>query len=513
MVEVNKDLKEKLDNLPKLPGCYIYKDKESNIIYVGKAKRLKDRVSSYFNDYDRLDPKRQLLVDTIFDLDTIVVDTEAEALILETNLIKKYHPKFNRMMMDDKNYSWIKITTYEDFPRILIARKLIEDGSDYFGPYPETFPSKDVLKKLRKIFPYRSCHRTIEHVEDIASLNNTSVKEKGTRKTKIKVIPYLTDTNSGVHSSDPNPCLYYHLGLCKAPCAAVITKLEYRKSINNIKRFLKGQKNEILTELESEMQLASKEMKYEKASLLRDRINNVKYVLNQVNLGSDVDDVVASSRKNKERSDALESLFKSLNLTKEFEDKRKIDPNTNTSGDIKIECYDISNIQGTNPVGSMVVFVNGQSRPDLYRKFKIRTKDTPDDFAMMKEMLSRRFKRINKEDKEVKYDETFSILPDLVIIDGGKGQLNVCDSVLKELGLQDIPHVGLAKREEEIFINKKELNIETPTAINSLNFDRVKLPKRSDSLKLVQRIRDETHRYGITFHRKLRSKKFLEKKD
>jgi len=510
MVEVNKALREKLDNLPKLPGCYIYKDKELNIIYVGKAKRLKDRVSSYFNDYDRLDPKRQLLVDTIFDLETIVVDTEAEALILETNLIKKYHPKFNRMMMDDKNYSWIKITTYEDFPRILIARKLIEDGSDYFGPYPETFPSKEVLKKLRKIFPYRSCHRTIEHIEDIALTNSENILKK---KPKIKVQPYLSNPNSGVHSSDPKPCLYYHLGLCKAPCAAVITKLEYRKSINNIKRFLKGQKNEILTELESEMQLASNEMKYEKATLLRDRINNIKYVLNQVNLGSDVDDVVASSRKNKERSDALQSLFNSLNLTKEFNEKRIIDPNTKVSKDIKIECYDISNIQGTNPVGSMVVFVNGQSRPDLYRKFKIRTKDTPDDFAMMNEMLSRRFKRVSKDEKEVKYDETFSILPDLVIIDGGKGQLNVCDAVLKELNLESIPHVGLAKREEEIFINKKEINIETPTAINSLNFDRVKLPKRSDSLKLVQRIRDETHRYGITFHRKLRSKKFLENKD
>lgn len=485
MYKIDNSLKQKIDSLPLLPGCYIYKDKDENIIYVGKAIRLRDRVKSYFLNYERLDPKTQLLIETIHDFEYLVVDTEAEALILETNLIKKYKPHFNRAMMDDKNYSFIKINTKEDFPKIQIVRKYVEDGSEYFGPYLQTFPTKEVLKRLRKVFPYRSCNRKIKEVKIDPNI-----------KHRNNINPYRSNGSLGVDSSDPKPCLYFHLHLCSAPCRAYIERLEYRKNINNIRRFLRGEKSEILKEIEDQMKQASKEFKFERASVLRDRIQSIKYVLNQVRIGSNVDDVSVSIKKRLEKENALNELFTALELKETYTKLKKDDK------EIKIECYDISNIQGTNPVGSMVVFVNGTARNDLYRKFKINRLKTPNDYLMHQEMMERRINKYLKskdKDESNKYtaDESFDTLPALMIIDGGKGQLSSIHEILVKYNLTNIPHIGLAKREEEIFYLKDG------------EFIRVKLPKKSEALFLIQRIRDETHRFGITYHRKLRSKKFL----
>lgn len=462
MYKISDELKSKVDDLPQLPGCYMYLNKSGEIIYVGKAIKLRNRVKSYFINYERLDPKTQSLIENIHDFNFLTVDSEIEALILETNLIKKYHPKYNRMMMDDKNYSWIKILVKEDIPRIKIVREFIKDGSEYFGPYPASFPAKDVLRKLRKLFNYRSCNREMKQVGD-----------------KIKC-------------SDPKPCLYYHLGLCKAPCANKISKLEYRKSIYNIAKFLRGEKGSLVQKLEFDMQKAAKLEQFERASVLRDRLQNVKYVLARVKMNSDVDDVYIMQKKDQERLDAVYDLFDQLGFEKTF-----IDPD-----EIRIECYDISNIQGTNPVGAMVSSRNGIAAPDLYRKFKINIKQTPDDFRMHQEMMERRI--MHFLDTSLKFDNSFSRLPDLMIIDGGKGQLSSVYEILEKYNMVDkINLCSLAKRDEEIFIVKSKKED------GELEFERVKLSKRSECLQMVQRLRDESHRFGITFHKKLRSKHFF----
>lgn len=506
----SSQFKEKVLNMPKQPGCYMYKNSKDKIIYIGKAKNLFNRVKSYFTNYKKLDIRIQSMIDNAVDIDIVTVDSEVESMILENNLIKKYKPKYNVMMRDDKNYSYImfekQIKGKNDFPRIRIVRDKNEKDAEYFGPYPSRVPLKNILKRMRKVFPYASCNR---------------------RLIQVSTDPLKVDTNNSV------PCLYYHLGLCKAPCASIQSKEDYMKDFNNLKKFFKGEKTNIIKELEKEMFAYSKNMEFEKASKIRDKINDIKYSTTHIKIDNDVDDISVSEIKEQQRANAIKDLIQNLKFpeSKLFYHKG-----------FRIECYDISNIQGTSPVSAMTVMIDGQIRPDQYRKFRIRTKDTPDDFKMLQETLERRLKYIadigenqskltvQKKQKSSKasskdlIDDSFCQIPDLIIIDGGKGQLASSYLILREYGLEKkIPMVGLAKREEELFLMTnqiKEMNNEEPYDFEDektskhieqfeKRFIRVLLPRRSESLFLVQRIRDEAHRFGITYHRKLRSKKML----
>lgn len=470
---------QKVLNAPVSPGCYLYLDSEGEVLYVGKAKILKNRVKSYFTNYPKLEPRIQLMLQHAVDIQFITVDSEFEALLLESNLIKKYATKYNVLLRDDKNYSYIKVEKavkgVRDFPRIRTTREKDDPNAIYYGPYPNSLPLKNIIKRLRKVFPYVSCNRRLVQVSDN---------------------PLKIDTNN------PIPCLYYHIGLCQAPCASLISKEDYAKNFRNIIKFLDGRKGEIIADLEKEMVVFSKNQDYENAAKVRDKINDIKYVTQNVKIDRDVDDIIVDELKKEQRAQGINNLIAELDFPA---DKLK-----NHDG-FKIECYDISNIQGTNPVGAMTVMVDGVLRPDLYRRFKIRSKKTPDDFAMLQEMLSRRFRHYmmdqNREDEK---DESFSVLPDLIIIDGGKGQLASTYTILKNFGLADlVPIVGLAKRDEEIFKVQWQFNTDDWPDLALKRFKRIYLPRKSESLFLVQRVRDEAHRFGITFHRKLRSKQMV----
>jgi excinuclease ABC subunit C len=506
----NESFIEKVLNAPKLPGCYIYYNELNVPIYVGKAKILINRVKSYFNNFHKLDERIRLMIEESSSIDYFTVDSEVEALILENNLIKKYHPKYNIMMRDDKSYIYVrfqkvrkanqpyptKTSSYQDFPTITLTRNKKDDGAEYFGPYPDTMPAKRILKKLRKLFPYCASSGGIYEDKETKEIINKNNK----------------------------PCFYYHIGLCKGSCHGLEEKKDYQKRYLNIRKFFLGEKNELLRELESDMKIASKDLNFEKAAKLRDRIFDIKYVTANISIDKEVDDTVVYELKTKQRATALDQLIEKLQFP--------IDK-LNLNNQFRIECYDISNIQGTNAVGSMVVMVNGEIRPDLYRRFKIRMKNEPNDFAMMQEVLTRRFRQFifsNREEsfefdnlglsddllkkaKGWKEDESFSQKPDLIIIDGGKGQLASAYRILYNFNLHnEIPIVGLAKKLEEIFKVTYQFKDEYFNQINdSANFTRVLLPRRSQALFLVQRIRDEAHRFAITYHRNLRSKKFIEK--
>jgi len=450
------ELKITLSNLPFEPGCYLYRDDSGKVIYVGKAKNLKKRVSSYFHK-EHLDPHIGNLVKSITNIEYIVTDSELEAFILETNLIKKYMPYFNRDLKDDKNYIWIMIDRKEDFPRLQVVRTKKSKTAIYLGPYHHTMPVKRILKRLRKIYPYRTCNRIITQ-----SINSE------TNKIEIK-------------SSDTNPCLYFHLGLCQAPCAGLINSERYRKNITGINTFFTKGHNTLVKELLESMKKYSVNLDFEKAAELRNKIQDLEYIKQRVSVETEqTDEFDLDFEKNKKSIKAVEEIIHKI-----------------SNGDLmykekfKIECFDISNIQGTNAVGSMVVFVDGKPAKNLYRKFKIKTKTTPDDFAMMTEVLKRRFGHLG-----VKTDASFSILPDLLIVDGGKGQLSSAHRVLSDLGIT-IPLIGLAKKNEDIFmLNDND---------GELEFTQRRLRYASDGYFLIQRIRDESHRFAINYHRKLRS--------
>ncbi len=450
--------KEKLNELPTAPGCYIYRNKSGNVLYVGKGINIKNRVKSYFSSIDRLDPKIKKLINQVYSIETVTTDSNLEALILETNLIKKYKPKYNRLMKDDKNYSWLMVTKGEDFPRLEFIRNKKIKSADYFGPYVNLKPIKRALKELRKIFPYRSCRRKIYFYKD----------KNGKRK---------------LYSSNRKVCLYYHLNLCEGPCDNLVTKKEYRDNINNIKRFFRSDKTKIIRSLKKDMRKYASKRKYEKAAKQRDKIEDLQYITQRIKVEEGIDEKLLKKEKRERNINALERLIRKLSLN--F--KGKLD-------NFKIECYDISNISGKSATGSMVVFVGGEKEKSLYRKFKIKTKDTPDDFKMLREVFDRRFSKTEKDK-----DESFQKLPDLIIVDGGKGQLSSVLKILKNKNLK-IPVIGLAKREEEIFQQKRE------------KFKKKKLRKRSDEYFLIQRIRDEAHRFAIRYHRKLHSKKMLTSK-
>ena len=547
---MNDSLKQTLKLLPSLPGCYIYYNKDNEVIYVGKAKILKRRVMSYFNrKHDSI--KVSILVSQIERLEYIITNTEVEALILENHLIKKYKPKYNILLKDDKKYPYFLITD-EDFPRIKIVRKrnMNTEKGRYYGPYTDIRAMHATLDFLKKIFPLKQC----------------------------KTYRYKN-----------RPCLYYHIGRCLAPCQNLVTPEEYQNMVKQAELFLSGKQSELMKQILEKMQKYSDELQFEKAARLRDSYNDLKKTLEKqkvvyenTKLNEDVisflsDDgiftiVILMIREGRlidkrdfvyeveeeDKSEFFATFFKEYysTLKLEFPDRvvsnalesigekalyeewleilshkkvkisygksaqgkelqmladknakvtldnakiakmSKIGDDFNQIGSYlaeklqlknfpyRIECYDISHIQGTNTVASMVVFINGLKKGSEYRKFKVKsTEGKPDDFQSMKEVLTRRLSRLG----EKKWEK-----PDLMIIDGGKGQLSSVMQIIKELDVKGIDVVSLAKRQEEVFLPDQS--------------ESVMLPRNSEALFLIQRIRDEAHRFAITFHRDLRSK-------
>lgn len=398
---------------------------------MGKAKNLKERVSSYFINTSSLHSKTKALVNQIIHIRYIIVESEIESLLLEANLIKKYNPKYNSKLTDNKAYPLIRITINDAFPAVLTARRTDDASSIYFGPYPSTKALRVVLRTLRRLFPYQS---------------------------------------STTHPK--NFCLYHHLGLC--PCACVTNtsdaRREYKKTVRRIIDFLKGKSAKIIKELERERNSASRKEKFEEASAVQEKIDAIIYVTKPVHTPFEY--VTNPNLREDLRFQELQELTRIL---------RKNEVHVTSLA--RIECYDISNFQGKEAVASMVVLTNGEVDTSQYRRFRMRG-NGPNDFAMMQEVLERRFKHREWD------------LPDLIIVDGGKGQISSAKEVLEKLGFA-IPIIGLAKREEIII---------------TANFTEIVLPRSTSSLQLIMRIRDEAHRFAITYHRKLRSRRFIPQK-
>ena len=554
---MNETLKETLKMLPSLPGCYLYHDKEGEIIYVGKAKNLKRRVKSYFNRKHHDSVKVNVLVSQIEKLEYIITNSEVEALILESHLIKKHKPKYNILLKDDKKYPYFLITD-EDFPRIQIVRKrnINKLKGRYYGPYTNIGAMHSTLDFLKKIFPLKQCK---------------------TPRFKSR------------------PCLYYSIGKCLAPCQGLVTSEEYKAVVHQAELFLSGKQSELLKQLMEQIQKYSDSEQFEKAARLRDSYLDLKKTLEKQKVVYENtklnEDVIALAHEDgiliivimmiregrlidkkdftfeveeEDKIEYFETFFKDYynTLSLEFPDKivsdaleqigqkslyeewlhiisgknvkisygksaqgkelqkladknaqvilnnaklskmSKINEDFNLIGSYlkeklhlnnfpyRMECYDISHIQGTNTVASMVTFINGLSKKSEYKKFKIKSAEgKPDDFLSMKEVLTRRLSHLGEKG----WDK-----PDLIIIDGGKGQLSSVMQIVKEMNIKGIDFVSLAKREEEVFLPNKS--------------DSILLPRESSALFLIQRIRDEAHRFAITFHRKLRNEKAIKGK-
>jgi excinuclease ABC subunit C len=564
-MELSEHLQGILKTLPPKPGCYIYKNEAGQVIYVGKAINLRNRVRSYFQERDDRDFKTRHLVNFIVDIEWILVGSELEALILEMNLIKKHRPRFNIRLKDDKRYPYIKVHWADPFPKVTVTRQMVQDGSRYFGPYTSVWAVHQTLDVVRHIFGYLTCDREIT-------------------------------------GKDTRACLYYDIKLCTAPCIGAIDQAGYRQAIDDLCNFLNGDTAKIINRMQDEMQKASAELKFERAAVIRNQIQAIDRVVEKQKVVSSEQmdsDVIAMARSDGEAcvqiffirggklvgreyfilegtedekdSEVISAFVKQFYSEAAFVPSQVLLPNeveeaqiiqqwlrsnrgatkvelevphqgtaqelvmmatenatetlralkaqwiadTNKQSDAlaeiqkalrleqplnRIECYDISNTQGVASVGSMVVFEQGVPARKLYRKFNIKTVEGPDDFASMEEVLSRRFKRWKtaQEEKGVgaKVDESFAFLPDLVIVDGGKGQLGRAVSVLDKYGLsQKVPVVGLAKQEEELFQLGKD--------------GAIVLPRHSQGLYLVQRIRDEAHRFAITAHRNARTRQGL----
>lgn len=566
MSEVNPHIKEILANLPARPGVYLMKNTQGQVVYVGKAVNLRNRVRSYFHKSTLDGPqydKTVRLVQQIADIEFIVVASELEALLTEINLIKAHQPRYNIRLKDDKRYPYIKVHWADPFPKVTITRRMARDGSRYFGPYTSMAAVHQSVDALRRAFPFLSCDRDIT-------------------------------------GQDERACLYYDIKLCNAPCIGVVNQEEYRATIQGLMDFLQGRSDEIIKRLEEQMQVASEEMRYEQAARFRDQLQALERISERQKVVSTLDtnqDVIAFAREN---SDACVQIFfirsgKIIgrehyilegtadedaetimsSFVKQFYDKAAEIPdevllpheieeaqiieswlkcrrghkvaltvprrgqkhdlvNLATENAVetlsmlraqweadthkqetalqeiqqalgmeappnRIECFDISNTQGTAITASRVVFVQGVPYKKDYRKFNIRTvTGQPDDYASMREALSRRFRRwqdsqVDQPAPGQQSDLSWALLPDLLIIDGGKGQLSVAVDVLEQAGLSGkLTVAGLAKQKEELFLPGRSKP--------------VLLPRRSQGLYLVQRIRDEAHRFAVTSHRARRTK-------
>ncbi|MCL5985199.1 MAG: excinuclease ABC subunit UvrC [Actinobacteria bacterium] len=550
------EVKEKVNLMPSGPGVYIFKDLNEVPIYIGKAKSIKKRVMSYFQDSRTLLPDKQAMLGSASSLDFLETDNEVEALLAEFNLIKKHRPKFNVSLRDDKKYPYIAITADEDFPRVIFTRDLNISGARYFGPFTSAKTLRKTIESLRKIFPIRTCAG--------------KTPGKGTGR----------------------PCLNFHIGMCHAPCIGNISKSEYAMIVSQIMLFLKGRHKELFIELEKRMKDYSLKQEYERAAKIRDRIAALKSVLGDqkvYQMEGDFDSVaifmgddVACAEVFKFRygkislrdsffleifreagiETCLQYFIKayyqsavfippfiyieqevedqafleqwlssekgtkvSLIVPKRGEKKRIIElvkknarsnlelevQKRNLGGAVdmkpleelkrslsmeivprRIECYDISNISGTSAVGSMVVFIDGKASRSYYRKFKIRSVSGQDDFAMLAEVIERRFSRL----LDGAAVNGFGYIPDLVMVDGGKGQVSVVKQKLIEIGWGDINVIGIVKKFEEIY---KDEGLELAD-----------LARNSDALKLLIKVRNEAHRFAVTYHKKVRTEVMLE---
>jgi excinuclease ABC subunit C len=413
-------LKEKLKALPNKPGVYLFKDKNGAVIYVGKAKSLRKRVSSYFNR--SLDVKTGILLGRLADIDYILAASELDALILEDELIKKYKPRYNVALRDDKAYPFLKLTVNEKWPRLFLARRKEKDGALYFGRY-EGAMVREVVRLVKKLFPIRWC------------------KESPLRMRE-------------------QPCLYYRIGSCSGPCIGKISHDDYLALIQGIIALLEGKMGRALNKLKEEMEKLSADQEFERAAYLRDRIKILEKMM---------------EGKTLTRGPAPRKLTEIIELKKAL--KLKIDP-------MRIEAFDISNIKGTNMVASMVTFYGGLPLKSDYRKFKIKSlKKKANDVAAIYEAVLRRYTGMLAKKLP---------LPDLVMVDGGIAQVNSGARGLKDARLGGMAVIGLAKKEEKIFFPKRNKPLT--------------LARDSDALRLLQRIRDEAHRFAITFHRQRRSK-------
>ncbi len=523
---------------------------------MGKAANLHHRVRSYFGTPQKLTPKLQRMVSRINDLDFLVTNSEQEALILEYNLIKRHHPRYNVRLKDDKTFPYLKISFNENWPRVYFTRQVEEDGGRYFGPFASAKSVRQTLKILKGAFPFRSCSRVIT-------------------------------------GSDRRPCLDYHIHHCVGPCIGAVNKQEYTEVIKQVILFLEGKQEAIVKELESNMEEAAKALDFEKAALLRDQIQAIDRVIEGQRIATTVrgeQDVIAFATdkdqayvkvffirggkligqesfvlrgtSSEEPKQIMTSFIKQfygsalyiphlillqhpvadktiienwlqskrgarvhiqvpyrgnrkqlVNIVAENAEqglqqlklKQQAAPSALTealneigrelqlpSPPLRIECYDISNIQGRAAVGSMVVFDKGKPRPSHYRRFRIKTVSGVDDYAMLQEVLRRRFKRSTIKTSDTSTSDTWAILPDLVLIDGGKGQLNSALAVMQDVGVESVAVASIAKENEEIFIPQKA--------------EAISLPYSSPGLQLLQRLRDEAHRFALGYHHRIRKK-------
>jgi excinuclease ABC subunit C len=523
---MNNVLEEQLKQLPTDPGIYKYFSADNELIYVGKAVNLKNRVKSYFNDANH-SPKTRILVSQIARLEFIIVRSEMDALILEANLIKEHRPRFNIILKDDKSHLYIKISLNEDWPRIGTCRATdmhLEPKSTYFGPFPSGRIVKDTLRSLRRIFPY------LAH-------NQPSVQ--GRRR-------------------PPQSYFYYNLPL-ESPREAV-DKKEYRRQIFQFVRFLEGKRQSVVEELEREMKAAAKELRFEQAASIKKQLDGMAYITQRsISPESYISNPEIMEEKRVQGLRELNEVLAVYWPELKGEGGREKDEVQVQSDEAyphqlgRIECYDISNISGQQAVGSMVVFQGGEPLKSDYRKFKIKREQAPNDVAMMAEVLRRRLKRLQVGQgarvQDQKQDESFSSLPNLIMVDGGKGQLSAAYEVLAEFRLS-IPVVGMTKREEELIILgsggrgqvadidslTSDISLKTETTnlkpikpkrsaahgavakseedeqvqvTSEAHFTTIRLARGSEALFLIQRIRDEAHRFAITYHRKLRAKNFL----
>lgn len=416
--------------LPHVPGVYEFLDDNGTILYVGKAKDLRNRVSSYFANPQLLIGKTAVLVPQIKKIRITKVESELESLLLEAALIKKHAPKYNIRLTDGKSYPLIRITKKMPYPAVLTARRPDDKKSEYFGPYPDATSMHRVLRLLRRIFPYQS---VLNHPKRI--------------------------------------CLYHHLGLC--PCPPLFTtateKGNYKKTINHISGFLEGNARKVVKDLEKERNMYVKKEAFEKAEELQKQLNAIARIIEP--FVRPFDYVTNPNLRSDTREEEMQQLQKILNQHNVYIALPK-----------RIECYDNSNIQGTNPVASMVVTTDGEIDKSQYRKFTIKSVKGPDDFASMREIFTRRLKHTNWP------------YPDLFVVDGGKGQVSAAKEVLEKYNVE-IPLIGLAKRMETII---------------TADLEEIHIPKSSHALQLLMRLRDEAHRFAITFHRKRRRKYLLE---
>ena len=449
----NKDnilnLKDKIAALPSDPGVYRYFNAEGTIIYVGKAKNLKRRVSQYFRPKDQLDRKTQALVEHIADMDFTVVETEEDALLLENNLIKQLQPHYNILLKDDKTYPWICVSG-ERFPRVFLTRRYKKDGSRYYGPYASVQHANRLIDLIGNLYKIRICRHAL--------------------------------TDEVISGGKLRPCLNYHLGKCAGPCCGEQSEADYNAAIESVHKLLSGRVRALVEDCRAKMAEAAADLRFEEAAVWKERLALLEaHHLRQQTTGHGILDIetykllkdkplprrVTNSRK------ALEQLRKDLGMSKNPE---------------HIECFDNSNIQGTNPVAACVVFKGGIPSKKDYRHFNIKTVVGANDYASMKEVVNRRYSRLLSEGEP---------LPDLIVIDGGRGQMRFALEALDELGIRDeVFLIGLAERLEEILV---------PGDPHPLFLD-----KNSASLRIIMHIRDEAHRFGITHHRKRRSKAQIE---